>query len=174
MSERGEMIANTVYGSSMSELYGNLNASLESSLNGSSDILFFSAELDSKFGFSAGVNYSETANEIYFSASQVYAATLIEIDEYRNLDKFRSLWSDSALRDCRGRTDRRYESGKFPVQIRHPCRARRILWRKAGHELLSQERRNTVGRSGRPAVSEQCKRAAFQNFLDERRNRFLH
>lgn len=99
MSERGEMIATTVYGSSMSELYGNLNASLESSLNGSSDILFFSAGLDSKFGFSAGVNYSETANEIYFSASQVYAATLIEIDEYRNLDKFRSLWSDSALRD---------------------------------------------------------------------------
>lgn len=99
-TNRGEMISSTVSGNSMEELYSNMNTELKTSFGGSVNFGVFSASLEGKFGNFTGVNYRQTANEIYFSASQTYAATLIEIDEYYDITQFEDILSDEVLSDA--------------------------------------------------------------------------
>lgn len=96
---RGEMNSSVVSGTSMESFYDNFNAKIESEISGGINSNIFSASLENKFGFFAGITYRQTANEIMLSASQVYKANLIEIDGYYDLDKFSEILSDNLLQD---------------------------------------------------------------------------
>ena len=96
----GDMQAETFTASSMHELYESANAEFKSSFNASATYEnVFSAGLKSSFGFSAGASYEDTANEIYHTASQYFGANLVAIDGYYNIDKFKSLLSESFIAD---------------------------------------------------------------------------
>ncbi|MCH5156548.1 MAG: hypothetical protein J1G02_01570 [Clostridiales bacterium] len=95
----GKMNSNSKFGSSMSDFYLNISAEYKNSFGAGVDFNVFSAGVKSQFQFAAGVNYQSVANEIYFTASQVYANTLIEIDEYYNLNQFEKILSKNFLQD---------------------------------------------------------------------------
>lgn len=97
---RGEISSYTVSGSSMEKFYNNFNSEIKSSVSGGIKSDIFSSTLENKFGLFAGITYSKTANEIIFSASQIYKAHLIEIDEYYNLSQFSSILSNDIVQDA--------------------------------------------------------------------------
>lgn len=99
-TKRGEMASSTISGNSMEELYSNMTADFNINFGVGVDFGVFSASLEGKFGNFAGISYRQTANEIYFSASQTYAATLIEIDEYYDLSQFKEVLSEEVLEDA--------------------------------------------------------------------------
>ncbi len=98
-SYQGKVDAYSASGSSMSEFYANLNAKYKKSFSTGMDLGFFSSGFESKFGFSAAASYKNTANEIYFTTSQLFAANLVEIDERTNLSQFTNVLSASFLED---------------------------------------------------------------------------
>ena len=100
-SYAGQMRAKSSLGSSMKDLYAHLGVEFNLAIGGEASFLnIFSAGLQSDFEFAGNIAYSETANEIFYTFSQVYAATLIEIDEYYDLDKFREILSEEVLHDA--------------------------------------------------------------------------
>lgn len=97
----GTMDTTTISGSSMKEYYSKLNTQFNNNFSVGVGVNSFSANVGNKFGFSTGVNYVNTANEIYYTASQVYAASLVEIDEYYNLAQFEKVLSNTVLEDAK-------------------------------------------------------------------------
>ena len=73
----GKINSNSSFGSAMSDFYLNISAEYKNSFGVGVDFDVFSAGIKKQFQFAAGVNYQSVANEIYFTASQVYANTLI-------------------------------------------------------------------------------------------------
>ena len=95
----GKMNADVSTGSKMQDFYKSFSRKIN--ISNSAEVSFgcFSAGLDREFGFTTDSRYYETSNEIFYTASQIYAATLIEIDEYYNLSKFANVLSSDFLSD---------------------------------------------------------------------------
>lgn len=99
-TDTGKMEAISTSGNSMKKFYANLSAKFNRNFGAKIGNGSFSAGIDNKFGFSADAAYAQTANEIYFTFSQAYAAKLIEIDEYYNLSQFEDILSAEVLTDA--------------------------------------------------------------------------
>ena len=96
----GDMVAETAKGSSMEELYVKANLGFKTSFSSQVGLgNVFSAGMKNTFGFSAGVEYQNTANEIYHMSSQYFGAELVAIDEYYDIEQFKSLLSAGFISD---------------------------------------------------------------------------
>lgn len=96
----GKMEASTASGSSMSEMFENTNENYGASFSGELNLFVFKAGLDAQFDFASGEQYKETSNEIFYTASQIYAATLVEIDGYYDIEQFTEVLSDKLISDA--------------------------------------------------------------------------
>ncbi len=96
----GDMDVKSVSGSSMEKYYANLSAQFNKSFDAKIGYGAFSVGVDSKFDFAADAGFADTANEIFYTFSQTYAANLIEIDEYYNLSQFADILSVNVLNDA--------------------------------------------------------------------------
>ncbi|MDR3216817.1 MAG: hypothetical protein LBT55_05315 [Clostridiaceae bacterium] len=95
----GKMEASSASGNSMKSFMLDVSTEFKNTTGASVDLGIFKAGAERQFGFSASVSYENTANEIYFNSSQSYAANLIEIDEYYDLEQFQSVLSAKVLED---------------------------------------------------------------------------
>lgn len=94
----GDMKAESYTASSMSDLYAQANVGFKNSFNAKASLgNVFSAGFENSFGFSAGVGYKNTANEIYYTSSQYYGATLVAIDGYYDISQFSNILSTSFI-----------------------------------------------------------------------------
>ena len=94
----GDMKAESYTASSMSDLYVQANVGFKNSFNAKASLgNVFSAGFENSFGFSAGVGYKNTANEIYYTSSQYYGATLVAIDGYYDISQFSNILSTSFI-----------------------------------------------------------------------------
>lgn len=96
----GKMEASSQSAESMEELFSSLNEEFQSFFSSKVDSDVFSASLKKNFGFAAGSDYEETSNEIFYTASQIYSASLVEIDEYFDYEQFEDVLSDEVLEDA--------------------------------------------------------------------------
>ena len=96
----GKMEASTASGSSMSEMFENTNENYGASFSGELNLFVFKAGLDAQFDFASGEQYKETSDEIFYTASQIYAATLVEIDVYYDIEQFTEVLSDKLISDA--------------------------------------------------------------------------
>jgi hypothetical protein len=96
----GKMSATSIIGSSMDEYYEEFNTSYKASFSAGASVDAFSASVDSQFGFTAKDSYKNTQNGIFGTYSQIYAANLVEIDEYRDLTQFKNILSSAVLTDA--------------------------------------------------------------------------
>ena len=96
----GKMEASTASGSSMSEMFENTNENYGASFSGELNLFVFKAGLDAQFDFASGEQYKETSDEIFYTASQIYAATLVEIDGYYDIEQFTEVLSDKLISDA--------------------------------------------------------------------------
>lgn len=97
----GQMESSNIQAASMSEFYSKKNASYELALATKTNVLMFSAGLDSNYNFASGGQYSSIANEVYYQAYQYYASHSVEIDERTDLFQFKSIIKPSVLEDAR-------------------------------------------------------------------------
>ena len=95
----GDMESTSYKGTSMSEFYTELNVDFKKSLNASAAYSIFSATAENSFGFSAGASYTNTSNEIFYTASQYFGANLVAIDEYYDIRQFKNVLSEKFLND---------------------------------------------------------------------------
>lgn len=96
----GKMEASTASGSSMSEMFEDTNETYGVSFNGELNVFVFKAGLEAQFDFASGEQYKETSNEVFYTASQIYAATLVEIDGYYDVEQFTDVLSDKLISDA--------------------------------------------------------------------------
>lgn len=107
----GKMDAKVLSGSSMEEFYSRYSNSIGLKSGVGVELGAFSAGIDSAFDSFSGNKYYETENEIFYTAQQIYAATLIELDEYYNLNKFADIFSEEFLQDVQ-----RVQSGTMSAE----------------------------------------------------------
>lgn len=112
-SYTGKMSAMTSTGKSMEMLYNDFASNVCVSFSVGVNAGVFSTKLKNSFKFAKGESFAQTENEIFYTASQIYAASLIEIDEFYNISQFENLLSDSFLNDIQA-----LENGdKTPEQV---------------------------------------------------------
>ncbi len=97
----GKMEASSHSAKSMEELFESLNNEYSVSFGVNFGIGVFSAGIKEQFSFATDEEYRETANEVFYTTSQIYSATLVEIDEYFDIRQFQSILSDDVLSDAK-------------------------------------------------------------------------
>ena len=84
----------------MKELLTEMNVEYQSAFSVDCRIDVFTAGLGADYSFAAGLEYRETSNEVLFNASQIYSATLVEVDGYYDTDRFSDILSREVLQDA--------------------------------------------------------------------------
>lgn len=96
----GKMEASAHTANSMKELLTEMNVEYQSAFSVDCGIDVFTAGLGADYSFAAGLEYRETSNEVLFNASQIYSATLVEVDGYYDTDRFSDILSREVLQDA--------------------------------------------------------------------------
>lgn len=109
----GQMESYSVYGNSMEETYNNFNQSVDSKVNIGLDIPVFSANLEFSYGQFNTAKLTQASNEVYYSSYQNYYGTLIEIDEYYDINQFRSILSEELLSDIENLSNGNISAAEF-------------------------------------------------------------
>lgn len=96
----GKMEASAHTANSMKELLTEMNVEYQSAFSVDCGIDVFTAGHGADYSFAAGLEYRETSNEVLFNASQIYSATLVEVDGYYDTDRFSDILSREVLQDA--------------------------------------------------------------------------